>query len=104
MSTISFQALLADSRMINSAYLVFSNTLAKIKAVGRANASGLNYLMGKRVATRWVLKSDCSGDATLEHSPMLKNMHCLISLNQEPDLQDKTLHEIIKEYEKNKPN
>ncbi len=84
--------------------LLKNNRLASINAEGRANASGLNYLMGKRVATRWVLKSDCSGEATLDHSPMLSNMHCVISLNQEPDLQDKTLHEIIKEYEKNKPN
>jgi hypothetical protein len=77
-----------------------SDGTADIKAVARANASGLDHLRGRRIATRWVLKTKCDGSATLGKSPQLNMMHCTIDLNREPDLKGKTLHEVLKDYEK----
>lgn len=73
---------------------------ADMKAHARSDAAGLNHLMGKRIATKWVLKSDCDGAATLGNAPKLKTMHCVVRLNQATDLQDKNLHEIVEEHQK----
>lgn len=77
---------------------------AEIKAIARADAVGLNHRLGKRIATKWVLKSDCDGSAGLTTPPTLKAMHCTISLSQEPDLKGKSLKEVVDEYEKSMKN
>lgn len=73
---------------------------AQIEAKVWADAHGLNHLMGKRIATRWVLKSECEGGAFIAQSPRLHTMYCIINLNQEPDLQGKSLNEVVEEYQK----